>query len=334
LDLGHGAKSSGTYTLSSGLLDATNATEYIGDRNVGIFIQTGGTNSLAAGGNLVVGNQSTSTGAYLLSGGLLTVNGNAYIGGSSSAKGGLGSLTVGGNGKLNVAGKIKIWNSGTVTLNGGSSSATAGGLQIAPGGDLVMDGPPNRFLINYGAAASPNATIRQYLQNGYHHGKWNDGGTLPNPTVGAITSTTATLNSGYSLGYADGSDGVVAGLSGGQKEIKFTYAGDANLDGQVNLTDLTILASHFGSAGANWDQGDFTYDNTVNLTDLSILVLNFGDGVGSPLNLQQDLSLVESSNPAFALELRRLVPEPSSIGLLSLCGLALLKRRERIPAKN
>ena len=204
-----------------------------------------------------------------------------------------------------------------------------------------MNGPHNAFILNYGTAASPNASIRQYLQNGYNAGKWDAGGTSPNPNVGAITSSTAAATNAYSIGYADGSDGVVAGLSGGQEEIKFTYAGDANLDGQVNLTDLVMLANHFGSTGTNWDQGDFSYDGSVNLTDLTILASHFGDGVGNPLQeaqihaqFAQDLELLESTDPTFASEVSRLVPEPSSISLLTLAGIGLLKRRSRIPAKK
>lgn len=60
-----------------------------------------------------------------------------------------------------------------------------------------------------------------------------------------------------------------------------TLAGDANCDGAVNITDLSILATNYGSSGAIWAKGDFNADTFVNLTDLSILAANWGQGGGS-----------------------------------------------------
>lgn len=51
--------------------------------------------------------------------------------------------------------------------------------------------------------------------------------------------------------------------------------GDANLDGAVNLLDLSALASTFNKPGT-WSQGDFNGDGTVDLLDLSLLAANFG----------------------------------------------------------
>ncbi|WP_428389338.1 beta strand repeat-containing protein [Mucisphaera sp.] len=52
--------------------------------------------------------------------------------------------------------------------------------------------------------------------------------------------------------------------------------GDANLDGTVDLIDLSALASNFG-ATAGWAGGSFNGDNTVDLIDLSLLASNFGN---------------------------------------------------------
>ncbi len=51
---------------------------------------------------------------------------------------------------------------------------------------------------------------------------------------------------------------------------------DLNADGTVNLTDLSILLSHFGTTGNAGLTGDINGDGAVNLTDLSILLTNFG----------------------------------------------------------
>lgn len=50
---------------------------------------------------------------------------------------------------------------------------------------------------------------------------------------------------------------------------------DLNGDGQVDLADLSILLTHFGSSGGPAD-GDLNGDGNVDLADLSILLVDFG----------------------------------------------------------
>jgi len=59
--------------------------------------------------------------------------------------------------------------------------------------------------------------------------------------------------------------------------------GDANSDGVVNISDLAILASHYGTkTGATWAMGDFNGDGAVNIADLSVLAAHWGDTVAAP----------------------------------------------------
>ncbi|MEQ9461424.1 MAG: alpha-amylase family glycosyl hydrolase [Phycisphaeraceae bacterium] len=64
--------------------------------------------------------------------------------------------------------------------------------------------------------------------------------------------------------------------------IANTFLGDANLDGQVDLIDLSTLATNFGQIAPTdgnvlgWADADFNGDNTIDLIDLSILATNFG----------------------------------------------------------
>nr|WP_145444833.1 hypothetical protein [Mucisphaera calidilacus]QDU70680.1 hypothetical protein Pan265_05100 [Mucisphaera calidilacus] len=112
------------------------------------------------------------------------------------------------------------------------------------------------------------------------------------------------FNGSFAL-YASGLD---LGLNtGGALEIdnldalEVVLTGDANLDGRVDLLDLSILASSFGGVG-DWRQGDFNGDGLVNLLDLSALASNFGGSTGA-------------------------VPEPAVATLLGLGLLAVGRRR-------
>jgi len=102
-------------------------------------------------------------------------------------------------------------------------------------------------------------------------------------------------------------EGVVvsATLSGmieahGQFSVS-TMPGDADIDGDVDLDDFVLLKQSFGTMdGATWQMGDFTGEGAVDLDDFVLLKQNFGAAA---------------------------IPEPTTVCLLALGGLAALPRR-------
>jgi hypothetical protein len=61
----------------------------------------------------------------------------------------------------------------------------------------------------------------------------------------------------------------------------FVFAGDANHDRTVDLTDFTFLASNFNGTNKTFGEGDFNYDGKVDLTDFTILASKFNMMLGS-----------------------------------------------------
>jgi autotransporter-associated beta strand protein len=363
-----GTGSTAAYSLSgTGALTVTGE-EFIGDTGAGTLTQTSGTNTTSQ--DVVIASQSGSTGAYNLSAGALT-SPSVYVGGNSTAAGGTGVLTISGTGSLNVAGSLTVYNTadsglnvsgGTVTaaalnLLGGIYTQTAGSAtfgQITGSGQVTISGglttlaknggasqvnsltisgsgtldiTNNHIIIDY-TTSDPISTIAGYLKSGYNGGAWNG--------PGIISSTAQTLTNGlrYAVGWADGANGVVSGLSSGQIEIKYTLLGDANLDGVVNGSDFSILAANFGKGVTNWDQGNFLYGSSVNGSDFSALAANFGQGdSGAAVAVSPaDIAALDSFAVANGLPLPTFaaVPEPASAGLI-LAGITLTARRRRRP---
>jgi hypothetical protein len=61
--------------------------------------------------------------------------------------------------------------------------------------------------------------------------------------------------------------------------------GDANSDGAVNVSDLSVLAAYYNTtSGATWAMGDFDGDKDVDIADLSILAANYNSGSTSTLS--------------------------------------------------
>jgi autotransporter-associated beta strand protein len=251
--------------------------------------------TLSGGGNLLLDAANTYAGATTISGGKLIV-------GVANALPNNNKLTIGASGKAQLA-----------TSTGGE---TLSALTINTGGSLDLTN--NHLIINF-SGTDPIATIRGYLTSGYAGGAWSGNGI----------DTSAVTSSGFGLGYADGSDGVVAGLSSGQIEVKYTLYGDANLDGVVSGADFTILASNLGKSVSAWDKGDFNYDGVVSGSDFTLLAAGLGKAAnGADISLpSSDFAALDAF--AAANGLMADVPEPGPGALLVFGVLGILMRRHR-----
>ena len=49
--------------------------------------------------------------------------------------------------------------------------------------------------------------------------------------------------------------------------VKFSYGGDANLDGAVNVLDTAQIDQGIANHLRGWYNGDFNYDGTINILD-------------------------------------------------------------------
>jgi hypothetical protein len=334
----------GTVIVYNGGSITADGTIYIGE--------SGGTGTLTLG----TSGQTDTGSRFNNSSGLTYVGYNGGIGalnvyaGTTLATRGLYTSQSGGSGKINLgggtinAGTLGLgnitdlnWTAGTLEItssiintptisvpSGGklifepnaTATTTLSSLLIAPGG--VVDLGNNTIFIDYGSGPDPIASIAQWIANGFYG--------LSGPQIISSSIATADAASGlsYGIGYADGADGVVAGLPSGEIEIMFTLLGDANLDGTVNAEDYTPFSHNIGLSGMYWDDGDFNYDGTVNAEDYTLFAHNIGQSASLAAGGLEAANGINIAN----------VPEPMSAGMMVMAGLGMLRRRRRLSRQS
>ncbi|MGA2443467.1 MAG: dockerin type I domain-containing protein, partial [Tepidisphaeraceae bacterium] len=254
----------GTFTsLHGGLVTAEGSDTFSGVINTGAFealssstVNIGGNSSNS--GSLTVDSAATLNivaQATLSTTGAFANNGRIVV---NSTNDGVHGATLTSTTPIIGTGTLSLLPLGSIVFTKNAGGSIQDGVTITGSGRIDLSN--NHLLINYAPNPDPAAMIRSYLAEGYNGGAWNGPG---------INSSAAAANSAYALGYADGKDGKVFGLSSGQIEVKYTLLGDANLDGLVNAADFTILAANFNQPVTGWDQGDFNYDGLVNAADFT-----------------------------------------------------------------
>ncbi len=298
--------------------------------------------TVAAGANLflyaaitengvVAGNYNQTVGSLAGSGTILLGTATLTVGNAASTtfsgtlfagSGTVGGLVKQGGGTLTV----NPLNLGALKVNGGKLVVSDVGTGVSPLGVVSM--------ANNGAALGSRlynaqidiTTTDLIVRNGSLADladmarAGQNGATLF--AGNGITSSVAAADAAGQLRYAvgvvqnniDGStlyntfDGVTVGLT--DVLVKFTYFGDADLNGIVDDTDFFLVNNGYGNGLTGWVNGDFDYSGTVDDTDFFLINNAYGlQGVG--------------------LRAGGSVPEPTGMGVLALAGTALLGRRRR-----
>ena len=183
------------------------------------------------------------------------------------------------------------------------------------------------------------ASVTASISRGYNlagGGNWAGAG-ITSSAAAASTSHNLALgvvqnNQGASplFGTANAFDGFTPGSS--DVLVKYTYFGDANLDGKVDGSDYSLIDNAYNKEAASpglnlsgWFNGDFNYDGTVDGSDYT-LIDNAFDTQGAPL---APSGLFASTTDQIAAGTTSAVPEPASLGVATLVIAALFRRRTR-----
>jgi hypothetical protein len=159
----------------------------------------------------------------------------------------VGSLTIAGS-TGNWSGLLDITGNDLVVQNGNLSQVTnqiAGGYDPTAGATWTGDG------ITSSIAAADTTHL-----------------TAVGVELNSDASGNAIFGTGTSLGRFDGQN-----TGPNDVLVKYTYFGDANLDGKVDGSDYSRIDAGYASHGAltGWANGDFNYDGVIDGTDYSLI---------------------------------------------------------------
>jgi fibronectin-binding autotransporter adhesin len=295
------------------------------------------TNNLAFGGT---GGTLRATASFSSPGRTVAVNAPGVIdtNGSDVAVGavdGTASFMKTGGGKLTVGAHVI---SGNLTVDNGVLAMTAdtgpaGASHVAvlaiTGGATQINLATNKLITTSAVGTATGVTydgVTGLVQSGRNGGAWNGSGIVTSSATGSFTSIGVATGQQVK-GLATGSDTAVWSgqtVSGSDTLVMYTYGGDANLDGKINVDDYGHIDSNVVLPGVSgWFNGDFNYDGKINVDDYGIIDSNVPIQ-GAPFPTGSGAGLDGGLNGVSA------VPEPASlVSLFAACGVASMKRRRR-----
>ncbi len=314
LYLGRDSTDTGTYELNGTGTLSVGFTEYVGYDGVGIFNQSGGSNTA---GHLNVGfghsgDPTSSMGSYTLSNGSLTISGeesvSLNINGTFTQSGGTNSST-----DLAI-GRNQLGKTGLFTLSGGSISAGTEYVGSQEGiGTLTQSGTSTNTItteldvasdlgtengtynLNGGSVSAPAEYIGVNVVTGIN------GTTLQGGGTGAVSQTagTNTVSGNVYIGASTdimSSSGKYTMSGTGQLTVGGITIGTA---GTLNLRGGTIntgFVNHDAGSTLNWTAGTLNITNDMTWDPLANPSNTMGSLFGSAVTLGTNQTLEVTGN--------------------------------------
>jgi autotransporter-associated beta strand protein len=298
----------------------------------------------AGSGTQVLSGAASFTGTTAVTGGVLTID---YPGSFTGVP-----YTVTAGATLNVDGTIPsnatIADSGNTTF--GASQGTGifnrsiSSLMLTTGSLAVVQAPSalgNRTVLVTSSLAfgggtnawlgkvdlSSNdlvvhnaslATLTNQIKQGYNGGTWSGSAGIISSAAAADTTHLTTLGTIIGGGSFDN---LVTSTT--DVLVKYTYYGDATMDGKIDGSDYSRIDSGYLTHATGWNNGDFNYDGVINGSDYTLIDNAFntqGAAISATIG-DPTAEVTDQIAPAAS------VPEPGMCGLLGLSAMVELSRR-------
>jgi uncharacterized repeat protein (TIGR03803 family) len=303
------------------------------------LLQVNGGNVAMSGGTFTVAALNISGGSFNWTAGTIAVTGPAGV-----TSTGLGDITAGKT--LLVTNTLTIPTGSTFNIADGTVSAgnVSGGVLSLSAGRLSTRVLSVQTLSVTGTGqidvgsnglddtdSTSLAALTALAANGYNlagGGNWNGPAGLVSSTAAAdsnhLTAVGVVQNNQGGAPLFTASHPFL-GLTPGAGDVlaRYTFFGDANLDGQVDGSDYSLIDAGFAADQANpgsatgWYNGDFNYDGTVDGSDYAL--------IDNAFNNQYALAAATAEVAAQPAA----VPEPVSLMTVAIVGLFTSAGRRR-----
>jgi hypothetical protein len=217
---------------------------------------------------------------------------------------------------------------GAITVADGAVAQAQAALPKAITASTLATNATGKFDLTDNAMVIRNmsaAQVRALIQSAFNAGHWNG------PT--GLDSSAAASNAAGTTAIGYGSNGVlnktafkgVTGLTANDVLVKYTYYGDADLNGATTLDDFTLFLGGYQNGGSTWTQGDFDYSGLTTLDDFTLFLKGYQQQ-GAPLSeiesLINGVPMSDAERQAMLAAVQA-VPEPVIGAAGGLIGLSL-----------
>ena len=293
--------------------------------------------------------QQIGTGTTTLSG-TNSFNGNIKV---TTGKLIIGPNTINSSGISPVAlNSVTVTTGGTLALGNAAASASptvnsnrtvvvTPTLTIPSDGSGTVDLGANDLIVS-GAQEPGYVSIQAAVATGRgSNGAWTGGGitsstvaaaaNVHNKALGVVLNDTNNNVNGTLSGSAIFSSFDGVNVNDGDVLVKYTYDGDADLNGVVNSADYIQIDNGFNNHLNGWYNGDFNYDGVINGDDYTLIDNAFNtQGSASLASVSAGpLAMVASNTDQIAGPGSSAVPEPATFGMLGVGAAGLMMRRRR-----